>query len=60
MKYFLMVLTILTMASCMKSKEDYKQAITEIQEEESQEMQKEEADQRSRGSNDADGMGMDE
>jgi hypothetical protein len=62
MKYFLMVLTILATTSCMKSKEDYRQAITDIQAEE--EIQREEADegnaQRSRGSNDAEGMGMDE
>jgi hypothetical protein len=64
MKYIFMIITIFTVTSCMKSKEEYKQAIHQIQAEE--EVQKEEAverdgsSQRSRGSNDAEGMGMDE
>lgn len=40
----------------MKSKEDYRQTIDEIQREEAVEPENE----RSRGSNDAEGMGMDE
>lgn len=42
----------------MKSKEEYRQAIDEVQKEESAEKQEEV--ERSRGSNDAEGMGMDE
>lgn len=43
-----------TLLSCMKSREDYRKAIdTTIQKEESR-------DEREKGSNDAEGMGMDE
>jgi hypothetical protein len=63
MKYFFLMLAVVAATSCMKSKEEYRQAITDIQEE--QEIQREEAVpgrnlERSRGSNDAEGMGMDE
>lgn len=62
MKYLSLALMITIASSCMKSKEDYREAISDIQEQ--QDIQREEADerndQRSRGSNDAEGMGMDE
>ncbi len=72
MKYFLMVLLLFVMTSCMKSKDDYREAITDVREEQEAEgereiqrkIQREESreinDQRFRGSNDAEGMGMDE
>lgn len=55
MKTTTLFLLILAAVSCMKSKDEYKATIEEIQREE-------EApdNQRSRGSNDAEGMGMDE
>lgn len=56
MKYFILMMCILFGVSCMKSKEDYRQAIDEIQREEEAPVNPE----RSRGSNDAEGMGMDE
>lgn len=63
MKYLFIAVAFVAFSSCMKSKEEYKQAINEIQEE--QEIQREEEpvernDQRRRGANDAEGMGMDE
>ena len=70
MKYLFLSLCFFLGASCMKSKEDYRQAIEDVQREqaierqETMEKQEEEAApspvDRSRGSNDAEGMGMDE
>lgn len=71
MKITLLVFCLLIGASCTKPKEEYRQAISDIQRQESierqEEVQKEEVppealplDERSRGSNDAEGMGMDE
>ncbi len=50
MKYFFLMVCLM---SCMKSREDYKNAIGDVQKEESR-------GERDRGSNDAEGMGMDE
>ncbi len=62
------LLCLLFGVSCMKSKEEYRQAIDDIQREEAveAEMEREEVPpeplpvERARGSNDAEGMGMDE
>ena len=56
MKFSILMMCILFGVSCMKSKEEYRQAIDDIQREE----EAPENPQRSRGSNDAEGMGMDE
>jgi hypothetical protein len=55
MKIFFFAMTLIVAASCMKTREDYRQALDGIQKEE-------EAPNpdRARGSNDADGMGMNE
>jgi hypothetical protein len=48
--------------SCMKSKEDYRQAIEQVQKEEYNEARdhQRQEERRERGSNDREGMGMDE
>jgi hypothetical protein len=56
MKALTFTVCIFFAISCMKSKEEYRQAIDEIQREEEAPGNPE----RSRGSNDAEGMGMDE
>lgn len=70
MKYLFLAVALVAFSSCMKSKEDYREAISGIQEEQATEreadkqMQEERAaerrNMRARGSNDAEGMGMDE
>ena len=69
MKYFILSLTFLLAASCMKSRKEYEEAITEVRQEQEAEARNEiqreeeapaENPQRARGSNDAEGMGMDE
>lgn len=57
MKYLFLLVTLITMAGCLKSKNEYREAIQEIQREEEAPS---ESNQRSRGSNDREGMGADE
>jgi hypothetical protein len=72
MKFFFLILILASFTACMKSKDEYQKAISDVRQEQEAEsereihrhIQREEAnernDQRSRGSNDAEGMGMDE
>ncbi|MFL5786070.1 MAG: hypothetical protein ACJ76H_15740 [Bacteriovoracaceae bacterium] len=63
MKTYMTTLVLLfVFCGCMKSKEDYRQAIQQVQKEEyneAKEHQRQE-ERRERGSNDREGMGMDE
>jgi hypothetical protein len=63
MKTYLTTAILLTVLSgCMKSKEDYRQAIEQVQKEEYNEAKdhQRQEERRERGSNDREGMGMDE
>lgn len=64
MKYILLMMSIMVATSCMKSKDEYQEAITDVHAERQEEIQREEAEnlneERYRGSNDREGMGMDE
>lgn len=61
---FLGMALLLLGASCMKTRDEYQEAITTVHEERQEEIQREEAleknPERARGENDAEGMGMDE
>lgn len=57
MKYLLLLVTLLTLAGCLKSKNEYRDAIREIQREEEAPSERH---PRSHGSNDREGMGGDE
>lgn len=58
MKLTMFALTILVAASCMKTRKEYEEAISDIRQK--QEETAPENPQRDRGSNDREGMGMDE
>lgn len=67
MKKILPFVSLLLLAgACMKSKNEYRQAIEEVQQEQynearqEQEQRQEQEENRARGSNDREGMGMDE
>lgn len=58
MRIILITFVVLVAASCMKTRKEYEEAISDVRQE--QQAEEEQNPHRARGENDREGMGMDE